>query len=152
MNYLKSLNWLLAASLALNLGMLSAVAWQQWRPQADAAPQQLTDMLALDATQRQQWEALEQPFLQDLSRNWEQIRQHREALVQAILAPTPDPAAIEREQARIAELQTAQQQRVIAQLAAERELLNDTQRAKLLALLLSRYSAEPTQEEQLHNK
>ena len=116
------------------------------------SPQQLTDMLALDATQRQQWEALEQPFLQDLSRNWEQIRQHREALVQAILAPTPDPAAIEREQARIAELQTAQQQRVIAQLAAERELLNDTQRAKLLALLLSRYSAEPTQEEQLHNK
>ena len=72
--------------------------------------------------------------------------------MQAIFASTPDPAAIEREQARIAELQNAQQQRVITQLMAERELLNSEQRARLLALLLSRYSAEPTQEEQLHNK
>ena len=146
----KPLHWLLAASLALNLGVLGAVAWQQWRPQA--AAQHLTDMLELDAAQRQQWQALERPFLQDLNGNWEQIRQHREALVKAIFASTPDPAAIEREQARIAELQNAQQQRVITQLMAERELLNSEQRARLLALLLSRYSAEPTQEEQLHGK
>ena len=146
----KPLHWLLAASLALNLGMLGTVAWQQWRPQA--AAQHLTDMLELDAAQRQQWQALERPFLQDLNGNWEQIRQHREALVKAIFSATPDLSAIAREQARIAELQNAQQQRVITQLMAERELLNDTQRARLLALLLSRYSAEPTQEEQLHSK
>ncbi|MFZ1363518.1 MAG: periplasmic heavy metal sensor [Brachymonas denitrificans] len=152
MSQRKPLTWLLAASLALNLGMLGAVAWKQWSPQAAQAPQPLTDTLALDAQQRQQWEALERPFLQDLNGNWEQIRHHREALVQAIFASTPDPAAIERKQARIAELQNAQQQRVITQLMAERELLNSEQRARLLALLLSRYSAEPTQEEQLHNK
>ena len=146
----KPLHWLLAASLALNLGMLGTVAWQQWRPQA--AAQHLTDMLELDAAQRQQWQALERPFLEDLNGNWEQIRQHRETLVKAIFSDKPDPSAIAREQARIAELQNAQQQRVITQLMAERELLNDTQRARLLALLLSRYSAEPTQEEQLHSK
>ena len=84
----KPLHWLLAASLALNLGVLGAVAWQQWRPQA--AAQHLTDMLELDAAQRQQWQALERPFLQDLKGNWEQIRQHREALVKAIFSATPD--------------------------------------------------------------
>ena len=148
----KPLNWLLAASLALNLGMLGAVAWQQWRPQAAPAPQHLTDILELSATQREQWATLEGPFLQDLDANWAQIRQHREALVQAIFTPTPDAVAIAREQTRIAELQNAQQQRVITQLLAEHALLDDAQRTRLRDLLLSHYSAEPTQEEQLHNK
>ena len=67
-----------------------------------------------------------------------------------IFAATPDRSAIDAEQARIAALQDAQQQRVIAQLLSERALLNDGQRAQLMALLLQRYAQEATQEEQLH--
>ena len=62
----------------------------------------------------------------------------------------PQRAAIDAEQARIAALQDAQQQRVIAQLLAERALLDDGQRARLMALLLSRYAQESSEEELLH--
>ena len=78
------------------------------------------------------------------------FRRHREALVRAIFAATPDPATIAAEHAAIAQPQAAQQQRVIAQLQAERELLDAGQRARLLELLLQRYSQDATEEEQLH--
>lgn len=148
------LQWLLAVSLALNLGIGVALVRHQWQPAPPpaAAPPvlNLPDHLELSAEQRQRWQQLEPPFLRDLSDNWEQIRQHREALVRHIFAAAPERAAIDAEQARIAALQDAQQQRVIAQLLAERALLEDGQRAKLMALLLSRYAQEATQEEQLH--
>jgi uncharacterized sporulation protein YeaH/YhbH (DUF444 family) len=82
--------------------------------------------------------------------NWAEIRRHREALVRHIFANEPQRAAIDAEQARIAALQDAQQQRVIAQLLAERALLDDGQRARLKALLLSRYAQESSEEELLH--
>ena len=47
---------------------------------------------------------------------------------------------------------TAQQQRVITQLLAERELLDTAQRERLLQLLLGRYAQEATEEELLHRK
>jgi hypothetical protein len=60
------------------------------------------------------------------------------------------PHAIDAEQAAIAKLQGAQQQRVITQLLAERGLLDAPQRQRLMDLLLSRYSQETTEEELLH--
>ena len=54
------------------------------------------------------------------------------------------------EQTAIAALQEAQQQRVIAQLLAERGVLDEQQRERLMDLLLSRYSQESTEEELLH--
>lgn len=65
---------------------------------------------------------------------------HREALVRHIFSTALQRAEIDAEQARIAALQDAQQQRVIAQLLAKRELLDENQRAKLRDLLLSRYA------------
>ncbi|MFP5485837.1 MAG: hypothetical protein ACLGHV_09245, partial [Gammaproteobacteria bacterium] len=59
-------------------------------------------------------------------------------------------AAIDAEQAAIARLQGAQQQRVITQLLAERALLDERQRTRLMELLLNRYAQETTEEEQLH--
>lgn len=146
---------LLAVSLALNLGIGVALVRHQMQPvppatAVQAPPLNLPDYLQLSAEQRQRWQQLEPPFLRELSANWGQIRQHREALVRHIFAATPERAAIDAEQARIAALQDAQQQRVIAQLLSERALLNDGQRAKLMDLLLSRYAQEATQEEQLH--
>ena len=112
----------------------------------------LPEHLALTSEQRTQWAALETPFLEELASNWEGIQHHREALVRHIFAATPNRAAIDAEQAAIANLQAAQQQRVITQLLAERALLNDQQRAQLLHLLLGRYAQEATEEELLHRQ
>ena len=146
---------LLAISLSLNLGIAGALLWQSSRPRPQAdpahpAPLNLQDHLALNAEQRARWQALEPDFLQALAANWQAIRQHREALVRHIFAATPDRTAIDAEQAAIARLQGAQQQRVIAQLLAERALLDEHQRTRLMELLLNRYAQESTEEEQLH--
>ena len=144
---------LLAVSLALNLGVVAALVL---RPAPVAPPQStppaihLPDYLALTPEQRTRWDALETPFLRDLSANWSGIRRHREALVRHIFATAPDRAAIDAEQAAIARLQAGQQQRVIVQLLAERDLLDENQRERLLQLLLGRYAEEATEEELLH--
>ena len=144
---------LLAVSLALNLGILAALVLRPARVAPPPAPAvHLPDYLALTPGQRTRWEALEAPFLHDLSSNWDDIRHRREALVRHIFAAAPDRAAIDAEQAAIASLQAAQQQRVITQLLAERELLDTAQRERLLQLLLGRYAQEATEEELLHRK
>lgn len=144
---------LLAVSLALNLGILAALVLRPARVAPPPAPAvHLPDYLALTPGQRMRWDALEAPFLHDLSSNWDDIRHRREALVRHIFAPAPDRAAIDAEQAAIARLQAAQQQRVITQLLAERELLDTAQRERLLQLLLGRYAQEATEEELLHRK
>lgn len=146
--------WLLAVSLALNIGIAAAVTWNalQASPAQSSAHrhESLADHLQLTADQRHRWDQIEKAFLEDLSANWQQIRQHREALVRHIFSPAPDAAAIDREQAKIAALQDAQQRRVIAQLLAERELLDKRQRNALMELLLTRYAQEATEEELLH--
>ncbi|MEZ5718961.1 MAG: periplasmic heavy metal sensor [Burkholderiaceae bacterium] len=142
---------LLALSLALNLGTIAAVLVQQARPAHNAAvPLNVPDYLGLGPQQRERWQQLEPAFLRDLAANWSDIRRHRESLVRHIFAEPPQRAAIDAEQATIAALQAAQQQRVIAQLLAERDLLDAAQREKLMNLLLSRYAQESTEEEQLH--
>ncbi len=144
---------LLAVSLALNLGILAALVLRPARVAPPPAPAvHLPDYLALTPGQRMRWDALEAPFLHDLSSNWDDIRHRREALVRHIFAAAPDRAAIDAEQAAIARLQAAQQQRVITQLLAERELLDTAQRERLLQLLLGRYAQEATEEELLHRK
>lgn len=147
---------LLAVSLALNLGVLAALllrpALVPPAPGTVAPTVHLPDYLQLTSEQRTRWDALETPFLHDLSANWGDIRRHREALVRHIFAAAPDRSAIDAEQAAIARLQATQQQRVIAQLLAERELLDANQRQRLLQLLLGRYAEEATEEELLHRK
>lgn len=156
MKYPTWIRILLAVSLALNLGVLAALVARPvlLAPPAGkmAAAVQLPDYLRLTPAQRAQWAELETPFLHDLSSNWSEIRRRREALVRRIFAAAPDRAAIDSEQAAIASLQATQQQRVIAQLLAEREMLDEPQRARLLQLLLGRYTDEATEEELLHRK
>lgn len=149
------LRGVLAASLALNLGFVAAVAWHLHAPApttSTTAPAHvpLDQQLQLSASQRQRWQSIEPAFLQDIDRNWRAIHQHREALVRAIFSASPDHQAIQAQQAQIAALQEAQQQRVIAQLLAEHDILEPAQRAKLMALLLERYTQEATEEELLH--
>ncbi len=146
---------LLVVSLALNLGVVAAFIARPSPPPpvetaAGPAHLNLQDYLGLSTEQRHQWRQLEPAFLRELAANWQDIRRHREALVRQIFAAAPDRRAIDAEQAAIAGLQGAQQQLVIAQLLAERELLDAPQRRRLMDLLLSRYSREATEEERLH--
>lgn len=150
------IRYLLAISLALNLGIVAALVL---RLAPVASPRGMTppvvhlqEYLELTPEQRARWQGLEPPFLADLSENWGHIRRHREALVRHIFAPVPDRAAIDAEQASIVHLQAAQQQRVIAQLLTERDLLDERQRTRLLQLLLARYAREATEEEMLHQR
>ena len=147
----------LAISLALNLGVVAALVLRQPPPAdppaaAHEAPVNLQDYLELTGEQRQHWQQLEPGFLTEVSANWNAIRKHREALVRHIFAAAPDRQAIDAEQAAIARLQAEQQQRVIAQLLAERALLNEAQRVRLMELLLRRYAQESSEEELLHRE
>lgn len=146
--------WLFAVSLSLNLGVFAALFFRQLEAPVDAAQPRLNlpHYLQLSETQEQRWRELEPDFQRELASNWREIGKHREALIMQIFSTAPQREKIAAEQARIAALQDAQQQRVIAQLLAERELLNEQQRAKLRDLLLTRYRQEATEEEMLHRE
>lgn len=151
------LKWLLAISLSLNLGVVAAVIVKQVAATQSAhnVPETATnlpDYLQLTDAQRRRWSEIEQPFLDDIAANWKEIRQRREMLIQQVFAVSPDRAVIDAEQKIIASLQDAQQHRVVAQLLAEREVLNEQQRMQLMSLLLSRYKQESTEEERLHRQ
>ena len=149
------MKWLLAISLSVNVGIVIAiVAGRTVAPLPTASSPantvNLPDYLQLDAQQRQRWQQIESSFLQDLSANWQSIRIEREALVRKIFSDAPERAEIDAERLKIATLQDKQQQRAITQLLAERDLLHPEQRQKLMQLLLTRYTQETSEEEQLH--
>ncbi len=144
-------SWLFHAlifSALLNLGVIGAAGYQAMNRRS-AATADLAEQLKLDPQQRSRWHALEEPFLRQLDAGWQDVAQHRAALIREVFSERPDPARIEAERARIAELQTQQQQRVIAQFLQEREILNAAQRAALVEQLLREGPAVP-QERQLH--
>lgn len=144
-------SWLLPAlilSLLLNLGVVGAAGYRALgRGSSDAGD--LASHLRLDAQQRRHWHDLEQSFVLELDAGWRDIAQHRELLIREVFSEAPDPARIETERARIAELQALQQRRVIAQFLRERDILNADQRRALVDLLLREVPAAP-RERQLH--
>ncbi len=151
------LKFALVLSLMLNLGVIGAVAYRaiqhgQWPGAFTWAEEaNLADALKLDAAQRRKWEALEVGFLRELKSGWQPIRRHREAMIHEIFAEQPDRGRIEAERAAIAQLQSAQQQRIIEQLLREREVLDRAQRQRLAELLL-RQAPASSFEERLHGK
>jgi len=151
------LKFALILSLSLNAGVIGAVVYSayqqgQW-PAVPVAKSEtrLSDYLGLDAEQRRRWLDLEAGFLETLRKDWAGIRTHREAMIGEIFSERPDRARIESERAAIAELQSAQQRRIIEQLLQERDILDAEQRRKLADLLL-RQAPASTFEERLHGK
>jgi len=138
----------LLLSVLLNLGVVGAAGYHAFAGDR-AAGGDLADVLRLDAEQRRQWHSLEEGFVRELDAGWQEIARHREALVREVFSDHPDPAHIEAERARIAQIQALQQQRVIAQFSREREILNARQRQALVDLLLREEHAAP-RERQLH--
>lgn len=140
----------LALSLFINLGVLGALAYRAWTPLAPpAAGESLPRHLQLSAEQLQRWHQSETLFLKQLGAGAARIRGHRDRMIGAIFAATPDQALIDAERAAIARLQDEQQKLVIAQLLLERELLQPEQRARLARLLLAQ-PVGPSTIEQLH--
>lgn len=152
------LQFALLLSLLLNLGVIVAAGYV-WVTRGQgpamlggaATDASLPDSLKMSAEQRQQWHDLETGFLKDLAANWSQIRPHRENMINEIFADRPDHDRIEAERAAIAALQATQQQRVIAQLLEEREILDPGQR-RALAELLVRQKPAGVLEGRLHGQ
>ncbi len=145
----RTLKLALACSLALNVGVLGALVYRAYE---HAAPPQvaLVEELALTPTQREAWESAEKRFLADLEADTTALKEHRTRLVREIFGPEPDPAMIEAQRQAIARLQQKQQQRVIAQLLAERELLDPAQRVRLAEIVLQQHPSRGAEE--LHRK
>ena len=138
----------LVISVLLNLGVIGAAGYRALVQDSSRATE-LTSRLKLDAAQQVRWHSLEQDFVRELDAGWQEIARHRELLVREVFSERPDPARIEAERARIAEVQMQQQQRVIAQFLQEREILNAEQRRELVDVLLREEPAAP-RERQLH--
>jgi Spy/CpxP family protein refolding chaperone len=117
----------------------------------DTTEASLPDYLKLNAGQRRQWHDLEKGFLKELATDWDQIRAHRRNMINEIFAERPDRSRIEAERAAIAELQATQQQRVIAQLLKERDIIDPGQRRALAELLL-RQAPPGVMEGRLHGQ
>ncbi len=143
-----TLLYALVISLLLNLGVLGAAGYQALR-HGGPAGDDLAVRLAMDSGQRERWQVLEDSFVRELDAGWREIAQHRERLIREVFSDDPDRARIEEERARIAQLQTRQQQRVIEQFLQERDILNAEQRRALVELLLLEQPAVPL-ERQLH--
>jgi len=138
----------LAISISINVGVIAAVGVQV-AAGSDAATARhderghrlLADYLRLNAEQRARWNDKEERFMERLAQNWTRIRAHRREMVEEIFSDTPDPLRIEAHRQRIARLQEAQQKDVIAQLLAERDILDEGQRRKLADLLIGQNPA-----------
>ena len=135
---------LLAASLLVNVGVITAAWLPAWRAGGAServlfgmGHEQVPGHLNLDASQRERWHAMEADFLRVLSDSGSRIQTHRERLVREIMSERPDAAVIESERAAIFALQEAQQRAVIAQLLREGEMLRPEQRTALANLLLA---------------
>lgn len=137
---------MLAVSLLINLGVLGAVAYRTLGTESFPG---LPRYLQLTDEQVHHWRASEAAFLAQLGAGAAEIHGHRNRMIHAIFADTPDPALIDAERAAIARLQDEQQKRVIQQLLQERELLNPAQRTLLARLLLDQ-PAGPSTIELLH--
>ena len=131
----------------LNLGVAGAAGYHALSRYS--TPTDLASRLKLDAQQGQRWHSVEEGFLRELDADWQEIAKHREALIREVFSEQADPARIEAERARIAEIQVLQQRRVIAQFLREREILTAPQRSALVDLLLQEERSPPA-EQQLH--
>jgi Spy/CpxP family protein refolding chaperone len=139
-------NWIgiaLAASLALNAGVIGAAGYKAWTAGGGRTSayfgmphERLPDHLGLTPEQRARWQAMEEGFLAELSADAREIAAHRAKMIRLIFGELPDSAAIEAERAAIFTLQDRQQRRIVAQLLREAALLTAEQRAKLAEQLL----------------
>lgn len=131
----------------LNLGILLAIVWASWG--ATSKPPVLANYLQLDAEQVLHWRQAEQAFLVQLESNENAIKQQRNTLIEAVFADDLSLAEVHLARQSLAQLQNKQQEIVVEQLLAEREILTVRQR-DLLKELLIQQPMHASHYEQLH--
>lgn len=131
----------------LNFGILLAIVWASW----GGANKQLVlaNNLQLDAQQVLHWRQAEQAFLVQLETNENAIKQQRNSLIEAVFADDLDLENVDLARQSLAQLQNQQQEIVVKQLLAEREILTARQRGLLKELLLQQ-PMHASHYEQLH--
>ncbi|QEY57863.1 periplasmic heavy metal sensor [Pseudomonas sp. C27(2019)] len=131
----------------LNFGILLAIVWASW----GGANKQLVlaNYLQLDAQQVLHWRQAEQAFLVQLETNENAIKQQRNSLIEAVFADDLDLENVDLARQSLAQLQNQQQEIVVKQLLAEREILTARQRGLLKELLLQQ-PMHASHYEQLH--
>lgn len=147
----------LVLSLLLNVGVLSAVGFQVFKNgkvpavlAQETGSAGLEAYLQLDAAQLPQWREQERSFMEELDEAWVWIHDHRTTMIHEIFSENPQMDVVERERQAIAELQEEQQHKVIQQLLREREMLDQSQRARLVRLLLDSTGSMEEISTQLH--
>ncbi len=131
----------------LNLGILLAIVWASWG--STSKPPVLANYLQLDAEQVLHWRQAEQAFLVQLESNENAIKQQRNTLIEAVFADDLSLAEVHLARQSLAQLQNKQQEIVVEQLLAEREILTARQR-DLLKELLIQQPMHASHYEQLH--
>lgn len=131
----------------LNLGILLAIVWASWG--STSKPPVLANYLQLDAEQVLHWRQAEQAFLVQLESNENAIKQQRNTLIEAVFADDLSLAEVHLARQSLAQLQNKQQEIVVEQLLAEREILTVRQR-DLLKELLIQQPMHASHYEQLH--
>lgn len=131
----------------LNLGILLAIVWASWG--STSKPPVLANYLQLDAEQVLHWRQAEQAFLVQLESNENAIKQQRNTLIEAVFADDLRLAEVHLARQSLAQLQNKQQEIVVEQLLAEREILTARQR-DLLKELLIQQPMHASHYEQLH--
>src|SRR5690554_4998511 len=116
----------------LNLGILLAIVWASWG--STSKPPVLANYLQLDAEQVLHWRQAEQAFLVQLESNENAIKQRRNTLIEAVFADDLSLAEVHLARQSLAQLQNKQQEIVVEQLLAEREILTARQRDLLKEL------------------
>ncbi len=147
----------LVLSLLLNVGVLSAVGFQVFKNgkvpavlAQETGSAGLEAYLQLDAAQLPRWREQERSFMEELDEAWVWIHDHRTTMIHEIFSENPQMDIVERERQAIAELQEEQQHKVIQQLLREREMLDQSQRARLVRLLLDSTGSMEEISTQLH--
>lgn len=147
----------LVLSLLLNVGVLSAVGFQVFKNgkvpavlAQETGSAGLEAYLQLDAAQLPRWREQERSFMEELDEAWVWIHDHRTTMIHEIFSENPQMDVVERERQAIAELQEEQQHKVIQQLLREREMLDQSQRARLVRLLLDSTGSMEEISTQLH--
>lgn len=149
MNHTKIRTYITFLTL-LNLGIFLAIAWAGWGRiwQVENTPE-LIQYLQLDAQQVLQWQKAEQQFLIQLKENELVIQTQRNALIEKVFADNLVLEEVQQARNDLALSQNQQQNIVVEQLLAEREILTAQQRVLLKNFLLQQ-ATEPSPFEQLH--
>ena len=141
------LRFLFLLSVAINAGVIGAVAWHHYGPAAgpeEAAPPGggLRQDLRLTGEQAQEFDRLYAELEARVAAGRERMRDRRRALFDILGAPGADPAALDAVLVEIGGVQAGIQRAVAEYLLAQVQLLSPAQRARFVELLIERTRGE----------